>query len=280
MRTAEFTDKYGVVITYDVYEVSKPRAIVQLMHGLGDHAGRYSHVAAALNSAGYSVYVPDQRGHGRTGVRQFAGDLTQLGHLGKGGLKAAVENFTDMTNVIRQENPGVPIALLGHSMGSLMGQILINDHAQDYAAVIWSGTAFRVPGQMEAGDLNKNFKGPGATGYEWLSRDPEVWKEFGEDPWTFDAKVLKLYGVVDGLKLFGKPAKHMAQVPILIILGEDDPLGGKDSALKLAEAYIERSGQTDVTVGVYPGARHEIFNEINKEAVIDDMISWLSERLP
>lgn len=280
MRTAEFTDKYGVVITYDVYEVSKPRAIVQLMHGLGDHAGRYSHVAAALNSAGYCVYVPDQRGHGRTGVRQFAGDLTQLGHLGKGGLKAAVENFTEMTNVIRQQNPGVPIALLGHSMGSLMGQILINDHAHDYAAVIWSGTAFRVPGQMEAGDLNKNFKGPGATGYEWLSRDPEVWKEFGEDPWTFDAKVLKLYGVVDGLKLFGKPAKHMAQVPILIILGEDDPLGGKESALKLAEAYIERSGQTDVTVGVYPGARHEIFNEINKEAVIDDMISWLSERLP
>ncbi len=280
MRTAEFTDKYGVVITYDVYEVSKPRAIVQLMHGLGDHAGRYTHVAGALNSAGYSVYAPDQRGHGRTGVRQFAGDLSQLGHLGKGGLKAAVENFTDMTNVIREENPGVPIALLGHSMGSLMGQILINDRAADYAAVIWSGTAFRVPGQMEAGDLNKNFKGPGATGYEWLSRDPEVWKEFGEDPWTFDAKVLKLYGVVDGLKLFGKPAKDMPQVPILIILGEDDPLGGKESALKLAEAYIERSGQTDVTVGVYPGARHEIFNETNKEAVIDDMISWLSERLP
>ena len=72
----------------------------------------------------------------------------------------------------------------------------------------------------------------------------------------------------------------MAQVPLLIILGEDDSVGGKKSGLKLAESYIERSGQTDVTVGIYPDARHEIFNETNKEAVIDDMIAWLSERIP
>jgi alpha-beta hydrolase superfamily lysophospholipase len=191
-----------------------------------------------------------------------------------------VENFTDMTNIIREDNPGVPIILLGHSMGSLMGQILINDHAGDYAAVIWSGSAYRMPGYMEAGDLNKKFATPGATGHEWLSRDPQVWADFKKDPWTFDAKVLKLYGVGDGLKLFGKPSKDMALVPLLIILGEDDSVGGKKSGLKLAESYIERSGQTDVTVGIYPEARHEIFNETNKEAVIDDMIAWLSERIP
>jgi alpha-beta hydrolase superfamily lysophospholipase len=133
---------------------------------------------------------------------------------------------------------------------------------------------------MEAGDLNKKYAGPGATGHEWLSRDPQVWADFKNDPWTFDAKVLKLYGVGDGLKLFGKPAKNMAQVPLLIILGEDDSVGGKKSGLKLAESYIERSGQMDVTVGIYPEARHEIFNETNKEAVIDDMIAWLSERIP
>jgi alpha-beta hydrolase superfamily lysophospholipase len=161
-----------------------------------------------------------------------------------------------------------------------MGQILINDHAGDYAAVIWSGSAYRLPGYMEAGDLNKKFATPGATGHEWLSRDPQVWADFKKDPWTFDAKVLKLYGVGDGLKLFGKPSKDMALVPLLIILGEDDSVGGKKSGLKLAESYIERSGQTDVTVGIYPEARHEIFNETNKEAVIDDMIAWLSERIP
>ena len=280
MKTEEFTDKHGVVITYDIYPVKNPRAIIQIMHGLGDHAGRYQHVAKAFNKAGYSVYVPDQRGHGRTGVRQFEGDLSKLGRLGPGGLQAAVENFTDVTHIIRDHHPGLPIVLLGHSMGSLMGQILINNYAGDYAAVIWSGSAYRVPGSMEAGDLNKKYKSPEATGHEWLSRDPGVWEDFKNDPWTFDAKVLKLYGVADGLRLFGKPSKNMAQVPILITLGEDDAVGGAPSALKLAEAYIKRSGQQDVTVEIYPGARHEIFNEINKEEVINDVISWLDQRIP
>jgi alpha-beta hydrolase superfamily lysophospholipase len=279
MITTEFTDAQGVVITYDVYSVPTPRAVVQIMHGLGDHAGRYAHVAAALNSAGYCVYAPDQRGHGRTGVMQFGGDLSKLGKLGPGGLRAAVADFTQMTNIIRTENPGVPIVLLGHSMGSLMGQILINDHAADYAAVVFSGSAYRQPGSMNAGKLNKKFDAPGCTGHEWLSRDPEVWTSFKEDPWTFEADTLKLYGLADGLRLFGKPSPHMAQVPILLIVGEDDPLGGKPSNIKLAESYIERAGQSDVTVGIYPEARHEIFNETNKEQVIDDMISWISERI-
>lgn len=279
MKTAEFIDSHGVVIVYDVYSVANPKAVVQIMHGLGDHAGRYAHVAAALNSAGFSVYAPDQRGHGRTGVKQFGGDLSKLGKLGPGGLRAAVADFTEMTNIIRAENPGVPIVLLGHSMGSLMGQILINDHAADYAAVVFSGSAYRQPGSMNAGKLNKRFDAPGCTGHEWLSRDPAVWKEFHEDPWTFEADTLKLYGVADGLRLFGKPATDMAEVPLLLIVGEDDTLGGKPSNIKLAESYIERAGQTDVTLGIYPEARHEIFNETNKEAVIDDMISWISERV-
>jgi len=279
MITTEFTDSHGVAITYDVYSVPKPRAVVQIMHGLGDHAGRYAHVAAALNSAGYSAYIPDQRGHGRTGVKQFGGDLSKLGKLGPGGFRAAVANFTEMTNIIRAENPGVPIVLLGHSMGSLMGQVLINDHAADYAAVVFSGSAYRQPGSMNAGKLNKRFDAPGCTGHEWLSRDPAVWKSFKEDPWTFEADTLKLYGVADGLRLFGKPAKNMTQVPLMLIVGEDDSLGGKPSNIKLAESYIERAGLTDVTLGIYPDARHEIFNETNKEEVIDDMISWISERI-
>jgi alpha-beta hydrolase superfamily lysophospholipase len=279
MITTEFTDTHGVAITYDVYSVPTPRAVVQIMHGLGDHAGRYKHVAEALNSAGYSAYVPDQRVHGRTGVKQFGGDLSKLGKIGPGGFRAAVADFTELTNIIRAENPGVPIVLLGHSMGSLMGQVLINDHSADYAAVVFSGSAYRQPGSMNAGKLNKRFDAPGCTGHEWLSRDPAVWKAFKEDPWTFEADTLKLYGLADGLRLFGKPAKDMAQVPLLLIVGEEDPLGGKPSNIKLAESYIERAGQMDVTVGIYPEARHEIFNETNKEQVIDDMISWISERV-
>jgi len=278
-REATFTDAWGVTITYDVYPVSQARAVVLIVHGIGEHAGRYKHVAAALNSAGYAVYAPDVRGHGRTGVRRAGGDLSKLGRLGKGGLTAAIDNMRQLTDIIRAENPGLSVVFLGHSMGSIHGQILLNDHARDYAGAILTGACSRTPGNMAAGDLNKPFKVPGGTGHEWLSRDPAVWKAFHDDPWTFDADVLKIYGIPAGLRLFGRPATYMAEVPLLIIAGEDDSLGGETSVLKLADDYIKRAKQTDVTVVVYPDARHEVFNEINKEQVLDDVISWIAERV-
>lgn len=277
--TSTFTDPFDVVITYDVYAVESPTAIIQIAHGIGEHAGRYEALAADLNAAGFSVYVADQRGHGRTGVEQHGGDLSRLGRLGPGGLRASIANITQLTDIIKEENPGVPVVLLGHSMGSLMAQILINTRSIDYAAVILSATAYRVPGSMESGDLNKKFVVEGGTTHEWLSRDPNVVAAFESDPWTFDAKVLKLFGVADGLRLFGRPAYDMDQVPILIILGSEDPLGGEESALKLADAYLTRAAQNDVTVTIYPEARHELFNELNRDQVIIDMINWIKLRL-
>lgn len=274
-----FVDSFGVVITYDVYAVATPRAVIQIAHGIGEHAGRYAGLAASLTSAGFSVYVPDMRGHGRTGMQQFANDTTQLGHLGRGGLKAAIANISEMSDVIREENPETPIILLGHSMGSLLAQKLINTRASDYAQVILSATAYRMPGYMNSGDLNKKFAFEGGTSCEWLSRDAAVVAAFNADPLTFDAKVLKLFGLVDGLRLFGVPSYDMDQVPILIILGSRDPLGGEKSAVKLADAYLKEAAQNDVTVTVYPDARHELFNELNREQVIDDMISWITSRL-
>ncbi len=278
-ETRTFTDEWGVEITYDVYLAKTSRGVIQLVHGLGDHAGRYNHVAQAFVSAGFTVYAMDGRGHGRTGVQQFGGDLSQLGRLGPGGFRAAVADLHQMTEVIRADNPTSPIVYIGHSMGSLFGQVLINDHAADFEAVVFTGSAWRRPGSMNAGDLNKRFAVPGGTGHEWLSRDPQVWSDFAKDPWTFTADVLKLWGVVQGLKLFGRPYPHMAQVPILLAVGSDDSLGGEKSNLSLADDYIRRAHQDDVTVIVYPEARHEIFNETNKTQVFDDIVSWLMERV-
>lgn len=278
-ETRTFTDEWGVEITYDVYLAKTSRGVIQLVHGLGDHAGRYNHVAQAFVSAGFTVYAMDGRGHGRTGVQQFGGDLSQLGRLGPGGFRAAVADLHQMTGVIRADNPTSPIVYIGHSMGSLFGQVLINDHAADFEAVVFTGSAWRRPGSMNAGDLNKRFAVPGGTGHEWLSRDPQVWSDFAKDPWTFTADVLKLWGVVQGLKLFGRPYPHMAQVPILLAVGSDDSLGGEKSNLSLADDYIRRAHQDDVTVIVYPEARHEIFNETNKTQVFDDIVSWLMERV-
>jgi alpha-beta hydrolase superfamily lysophospholipase len=270
-------DSFGVTLFVDRYDAKSPRGAVLILHGLGEHGARYKHFAEALVSGGYTVYVPDQRGSGRTGMKQF-GDASKLGRLGEGGLRAGINNILELTHLIRAEHPRLPIFLLGHSMGSLTAQIVINKHAAEYAGVILSGSASRTPSRLNAGKLNKTFDHPGATGHEWLSRDPQVWADFAADPWCFEADTLRLYGVADGLRLFGRPAKDMSQVPLLIILGSKDPLGGEESALYLADDYIMRSGQNDVTVTVYPDARHEVFNETNKEQVIDDVLSWLTER--
>lgn len=276
----QFTDEFGVVVTYYEWRVERPRGIVQLAHGLGEYANRYHALIDALGEAGYSVYADDHRGHGQTGLDQWGGDASKLGRLGPGGLRAAVRDLSKLTDIIRNDNPGVPIVLLGHSLGSLMAQMLINTRMADFAAVVLTGTAYRMPGSMESGDLNKHHKHLGTTGYEWLSRDPAVAEAFAADPLTFNADVLKLFGVVDGLRLFGRPARGLPDRPVLIQIGSDDSLGGEKSVNKLADAYSHRSGLSDVEVMVYPGARHEIFNETNQDAVRADLIAWLDARIP
>jgi alpha-beta hydrolase superfamily lysophospholipase len=276
----QFTDAFGVVVTYYQWRVEHPRGIVQIAHGLGEYANRYQALVDALGQAGYSVYADDHRGHGQTGLDQWGGDASKLGRLGPGGLRAAVRDLAKLTDIIRNDNPGVPIVLLGHSLGSLMAQILINTRMADFAAVVLTGTAYRMPGSMESGDLNKHHKHLGATGYEWLSRDPAVAEAFAADPLTFNADVLKLFGVIDGLRLFGRPARRLPDRPMLIQIGSEDSLGGEKSVRKLADAYRRRSGLTDVDVIIYPGGRHEIFNETNQDAVRADLIAWLDARIP
>jgi alpha-beta hydrolase superfamily lysophospholipase len=275
-----FVDAEGVTVHYYTWTAKNPDAVVQIAHGLGEYALRYERLAEALVAAGYSVYADDHRGHGRTGVEQQHGDMTRMGRLGPGGLRATIEEVRQLSTIARGENPGLPLAILGHSWGSLMVQTILNEHAGDYDAVVLTGTAYRRPGSMNAGQLNARFKHLGTTGSEWLSRDPAVSQAFLDDPLTFYADTLKLFGLADGLRLFGVPTKTIEKdIPLLIAIGSEDPLGGENSVRKLAEKYISRSRLTDVEVVIYEGARHEIFNETNKEEVIADLIAWLDARL-
>ena len=147
-------------------------------------------------------------------------------------------------------------------------------------ALVLTGTAYRTPRRMEAGDLNKHHKHLGTTGYEWLSRDDRVAAAFAADPLTFDAKVLKLFGVADGMRLYGRPARGIRDLPLLVMIGEEDSLGGPASARMLVAAYESRSGFTDTSLVVYPGARHEVFNETNRAEVFGDLVRWLDARFP
>ena len=274
-----FVDAQGVTIHYYVWAPGRPKAVVQLAHGVGEHALRYEVLAQELVNAGYAVYADDHRGHGMTGVEMTDGDSSKMGKLGPGGLRATMQDLRDLSAIIRTDHPELPLVLLGHSWGSLMAQIILNDHAADYDAAVLTGTSYRMPGYMNSGDLNARHAHLGDTGFEWLSRDPEVHELFRADPLTFDAKILTLFGVRDGLRLYGRPKRLGRDIPLLVMVGDDDPLGGEPGAVKLVEEYERRGGLTDVELAVYPEARHEVFNELNQADVRRDLIAWMDDRL-
>jgi alpha-beta hydrolase superfamily lysophospholipase len=262
-----FEDADGITVHYYVWRAAQPKAVVQIVHGVGEYATRYETVAQDLVAAGYTVYAGDLRGHGQTGVGQWNGDLTKLGRLGPGGVRSLIAD---------EQHPQLPIVLLGHSLGSILGQMMLNEDASPYAAAVLSATPYRTLLRMNGGDLSKRHRPPGGggTGTEWLSRDPDVWTRFAADPLTFDAKVAKLFGVGEALRLLGTPRRLNRDLPIYILIGEEDPLGGPKSVELLARAY-RRKGVSDIEVKIYPGGRHEMFNEINRDEVIADLVAWL-----
>lgn len=279
-RVPTFTAARGTAVTYDVWPVKDPRGVVQIAHGVGEHAGRYRALAEHLNADGFSVYADDHLGHGRTGMAQW-GDAAMLGKLGAGGVRAAVDAIRQFSGLIREENPTVPLVFFGHSWGSLVVQMILNTHVSDYDFAVLSGTAYRTLGSMDNGyNLNKRHAHLGTTGAEWLSRDPAVAQAFVDDPLTTSVPLPKLFGAFEAMRLLGRPARDLARdIPLLIQVGGDDPLGGEASARRLERAYRERSGLTDVTTIVYPGARHEIYNETNREEVMADLSAWLDARI-
>jgi len=276
-----FIDQYGVAIHYHRWTgTTPPRGVVQLAHGLGEHALRYQNLVEALVAAGFEVWADEHRGHGKTGLEQWEGDFSKLGKLGPGGLKATINAVRNFSDVIAENTLDLPLFFLGHSWGSLMGQIILNrGDAHKYAGMIMTGTAYRMPAYMNAGDLNAQHEHLGDIGAEWLSRDVAVHEAWRDDPFTFVANTMKLFGPMDAAKLIGRPKALDSDIPLLLMVGSDDSLGGERSAKKLADAYL-KAGVTDVELIVYQGARHEIFNETNQEEVRLDLISWLESKLP
>ncbi|MFC5337041.1 alpha/beta fold hydrolase [Leucobacter denitrificans] len=278
-----YVDAHGVEISAyawlpDPEVTPEPVAVVQIAHGIGEHALRYDAFARFLTQAGLAVYADDHRGHGETGRRQHGGDLSLLGKLGPGGLRAAEAAIVQFTGLIRERHPGLKVAMFGHSWGSLMTQRILNEHPKLWDAVVLSGSAFRTFKHMESGDLNANWASVAdVNGFEWLSRDPETAAAFIADPLCFEANVLKLFGVADGLRLYGKPGPGLDPLtPMLIVSGSEDPLSRGDGLKLLADAYRAR-GMRDISVKIYAEGRHEMLNETNRDEVFEFLATWILE---
>lgn len=273
---SSFVDAHGVEIVYSTWRAGRPKGIVQLAHGVGEHSLRYEPLVQDLVRSGWTVVANDHRGHGRTGILQWEDDRTKLGRLGPGGLRAAIAAVEQMTTVARADSPGLPLVLLGHSWGSLMAQRIVNTSSESYEGVVLSGSAYRMPGSMNGGDLNKRHAALGPTRFEWLTRDRAVIDAMGVDPLAVEADVIGLFGLADTLRLLGVPRRGIPHdLPMLLQVGSDDPLGGPKSVQRLAQAYRRRGRLSDVTVQVYEGARHEVYNETNRDEVIGHLVEWL-----
>lgn len=269
----------GDELVLHLREVPSPTAAALIVHGAGEHAGRYGRLAEALAGVGIASIAPDQLGHGQTGRRGRG-----LSNLGPGGNARALRALADAADEARRRYPDLPLILFGHSWGSLLGQKLLELQPRRFSACILSGTSLAMPGFTNTGRLNKQFE-PDPTGLLWLSRDPDERRAFAEDPDCFDIAEQPIWTPIQSIQLLGLPPLPVrpgaGDVPVLIINGSDDPVGhGRRGATALAWAYRHLAGRSDVTLRIYEGARHEVLNETNRDEVTADLLAWLAARFP
>lgn len=299
--TFRFTDPDGFqIFTYKwAPEHGQPKAVVQIVHGMAEHGLRYERFAQFLNQAGYVVYADDHRGHGKT-----AGDLSKAGIGGMESWEGMIKDEKQLTDLIKQQNPGLPLFLFGHSMGSFIGQVYIQRWGGELKGVVLSGTsglavlppeALPAMEQAAAGDKRDQYpEGPGIfaamnaafepvkTPFDWLSRDEAEVQKYIDDPWCgFAFSNGMMLDMARGIGEMISPqnqARIPKDLPVLMIAGEMDPVGAYDGVRALARSYTG-AGIKDVQVILYPQARHEVLNETNRDQVQQDVLDWLEAHL-
>ncbi|WP_457559168.1 alpha/beta hydrolase [Candidatus Harpocratesius sp.] len=304
-KTFTYTDYAGIeifVYKWIPEESIKPRAVVQILHGMAEHAARYQHVAEALTKHGFIVYADDHRGHGKSAL-----GLEHAGELGPDGWEGTLKSIRELTDYLKAEYPDLPVFLLGHSWGSYLAQDYIQQWGSELKGVVLSGTNGAQPMLnllLIIGTIIAKFKGYNAKGkfidklaikplnkpFEpadsqncWLSRDPEVVKKYDEDPWCgFMVPYSYFIELAKGLKKIWKPnneEKIPKDLPIYLFSGGEDPTNMQAKGFKSLVDRYEKLGIRDLSYKIYDGARHETLNETNKEEVIQDLINWLESKL-
>lgn len=294
-------DRRGLFVNQWLPE-GKPKAIVLLAHGMAEHSGRYARLGNALCDAGFGLYAHDQRGHGKTAERGT------LGHYADNdGWCAVVSDVASLNQHIGQAQPGVPIFLLGHSMGSYIAQAYLLHHSASLHGAILSASNFQPVALYRSASLiarferwrqgpkgrstliewlsfgafNKAFK-PNRTAYDWLSRDPVEVDAYINDPLCGFRCTNQLWiDLLGGLQQISK-ASNLTQIdpalPLLVMGGACDPVS-EGKRLKTLANTLRNAGNQHVQLNIYPQARHELFNETHRDQVTADVIHWLNQAL-
>jgi alpha-beta hydrolase superfamily lysophospholipase len=271
------------IVGYRWDPAGAPRGAVQLTHGMGEHVQRYGALARALTGRGLVVYGQDHRGHGAT-----ARSEEDLGQLGPDGWTQLVDDVDLLVSRIQDEQPGLPLVLLGHSMGSFAVQQYLLDHSDRVDAVVLTGTtaldqlepALDLDKPIDLAAFNAAFQ-PARTEFDWLSRDEAIVDAYIADPrcgFGIDTDAAKdMFAGARRMADPGQVAAVRAGLPLYIAAGESDPVNANLALLNVLVDRYRAAGLTDVTVRTYPGARHEILNETNRDKVVASILDWLDQ---
>lgn len=301
------TDPVGVNIhVYEWLPASDipVKGIVQIAHGMCETADRYARFAEALTEAGYAVYANDHRGHGKT-----AGRINLLGDVGENGFYWMRRNLLQVANTALAKHEGQSILLFAHSMGSFLAQKLMCEEGSDiYCGFILSGTN-GPRGMLRLGEslasIQRKLKGdhhrsvllnslvfgsynrafsPIRTAYDWLSSDKVEVDKYIADPFCGAICTTRFFR--DFFHLLGEIHSEESlrtlctDRPIYLFSGDKDPVGMNGQGILRLTALYKKRGISDVEYRLYPDGRHEMLNEVNRDQVTADVISWIDQHLP
>ncbi len=250
------------------------KGVLFIVHGLAEHSGRYMNVVNRVVPEGYAVYAVDHYGHGKSdGVRVFVPRFETF-----------IETLEKFYAMVRVWQPDVPIFLVGHSMGGLIASYYLLGHQNDFAGAVISGPAVKVPENITpftvkvSGLLSKLMPKMGMLALEadGISRDPAVVDAYVNDPLVYTGKTTARLAaeMLRGMIAVNEDADTIT-LPIFILQGEKDTLVDPQGAQDLYDGV----SSADKTLTVYEGYYHEVYNDIGKERVLDDLTAWLDAHL-
>ena len=283
------------------WRAEQPKAVVLLAHGMTEHAMRYDRFGQFLSQNHISLYCHDQRGHGKTGGMQ-------LGHLRKGVEWNMMINdlFTIKKKLIDIETD-CPVYLMGHSMGSFLVRRTVQLRPSMFDGLILSGTgdgqglagkaAVKIAGaacllagqetyskrlqKLMFGSFNKGIVNPQSE-YDWLTCDQtELERYLSDSQCGFTCTNGFYHELLQGIQLANDPkniASMRKEMPVYLFSGDCDPVGNRGKGVRHVQQLLEQAGMQDVTVRLYAGGRHEMLNEINRDAVMAELLQWLEEK--
>jgi alpha-beta hydrolase superfamily lysophospholipase len=306
MKSEEFSHIVEDGKSIHVYRwspIDAPQACVLIAHGMAEHAGRYARLAELLCSQGFEVWAPDHRGHGKTATEGELGWLAE-----SDGFRRVVEDLRSIALQIAVERKGKPLFLLGHSWGSFLAQGFISLYGGLLAGCALSGTAGNggllisvakglsglgaallgekrpspFMDKLSFGSFNNAFK-PTRTAFDWLSRDDAEVNAYIRDPycgfvctWGFFRDLTR--GLA-WIHLAAVQATIPIDLPLYMFAGDKDPVGGATGSFMALYKTYERLGLRSLSYKLYPEARHETLNEINRDEVSNDLIRWLNSQI-